>query len=74
MCKFEVRELGVCNEHNQIPNEVLRNILLVYKFGKKEAIKNLPNDLICDENGNFWTTWSMVMKIREEHKDREKER
>lgn len=49
---------------NKIPMSVLREILCVYEKGKEEDLKKIPNNLICDPNGNFWITWEEVFLIR----------
>lgn len=53
------------NKFNMIPDQQLIDILTVYASGKREDIKNLPNELICSRNGDFWTTWSKVFDIRD---------
>jgi hypothetical protein len=57
-----------CTKENMIPDDVLINILKIYAFGEKEDIKKLPNNLVCLENGDFWTTWDKIIEIREMHK------
>lgn len=48
----------------KIPDSVLVDILLVYECGTEENLNEIPNDLICDFDGNFWTTWKKVFEIR----------
>ena len=70
MCFNMIQELRQCSKENQIPDQVLIDILSVYEFGKKEEIKELPNNLICQRNGDFWTTWDRVIEIRKKLKER----
>ena len=47
-----------------IPDQILIDILRVYEFGKREEVKNLPNDLICDSHGTIWATWTRIFEIK----------
>ena len=61
------------NKHKYIPDQVLIDILKVYEFGRQKDIKNLPNNLICERNGEWCTTWDRVLEIREQNKEIRKE-
>jgi len=68
MCFLEPRVLRITTEQNRIPDAVLVDILCVYEFAKREDIPALPNELICKRNGDFWTTWTKVLDIRDNNK------
>ena len=63
-----VRELRQCTKDNMIPDQVLIDILCTYEFGRKEDLDKIPNHLICKRNGDFWTTWDRIFKIRDSMK------
>lgn len=46
----------------KIPEEVIEEILKVYEFGVYD--ENMPNNLICEYGGGFWTTWDLVLSIK----------
>ena len=64
MCLYICKEIIHCRKENMIPDQVLIDILRVYEFRVKDDIKKIPNDLIYEGNGNFWTTWSRIFEIR----------
>lgn len=53
---------------SKIPVSVLVDILGVYEKGKEEDLKKIPNSLICDPYGNFWTSWEEIFIIRSQIK------
>lgn len=68
MCLFSTQPAKICTEGNKIPEQVLIDILGVYEFGEEEHLSKLPNNLICQRDGSFWTTWDRVFKIRRRNK------
>jgi len=62
---FFIKDVKHRLAENKIPNNVLTNILLVFKFGKVEDLNEIPNNLIRDTDGRFWTTWDKVFEIRD---------
>ena len=62
---FMVRIPRICSEYNKIPHQVLIDILMVFEHGIRDQIKDLPNNLICKANGDFWTTWEEVLDLRD---------
>ena len=67
MCFISPPIVRTCSKENAIPDQVLVDILNVYRFGRKEDIPKLPNNLICQIDGSFWTTWDRVLEIRDQH-------
>lgn len=64
MCILMCQEIPTCTKENAIPDSVLINILSVYEFGTKEGLSEAPNNLVCQSNGSFWTTWDRIFEIR----------
>ena len=61
---FFIKDVKHRLAENKIPDKVLTDILLVFKFGKVEDLNEIPNNLIRDTDGRFWTTWDKVFEIR----------
>lgn len=53
------------SKETMIPDRVLLDILRVFTFGEEKVVPQLPNNLICQADGSFWTTWEKVIKIRQ---------
>ena len=56
------------SKKNKIPDNVLTDILRIYEFGVSGHLKTIPNNIICDTDGSFWTTWNKILEIRSEIK------
>ena len=71
---LEVYEFGKMSEVEKIP--IIRNVEdhNIREDLKYKENKVMPNNLICQFNGNFWTTWDKVMEIREYLKAKKKEK
>ena len=65
MCLIMMQQAIELKNENEIPDQVLADIIGVYRYGKIEQIKDLPNNFICDRNGKHWTTWNKVIEMRE---------
>lgn len=59
-----ISESQICNRCNMIPLQVVEDIIMVYEFGNPKYLDDLPNNLICKRDGNFWTTWDYVLSLR----------
>lgn len=70
MCIEISHPLRICSESNKLPDSVLIDILSVYEFGKQEDLKKMPNNLICKNNGDFWTTWERIFEIRKQNREK----
>jgi len=66
---FFIKDVKHRLTENKIPDKVLTDILLVFKFGKVEDLNDNPNNLIRDIDGRFWTTWDKVFEIRDRLKN-----
>ena len=51
--------------NEEIPRDVLKDILMVYEFGKREDIGAFPDYFICKRDGRFWTTWTKIFDLRD---------
>lgn len=49
---------------HMIPTRIIRDIIMVYEFGDDPKQGNLPDNLICQLGGSFWTTWDYVISLR----------